>query len=114
MVREALKEEVGLRIPDREGLNEGELQELEIQAQRWGCYMMLLDAEKYSPGFLASFLRDCPVPGDRTTTTDTELTFGTDLQMGQGERFGSFLSMPGTEYEFGMFWVLLEIAIPES
>lgn len=37
MVREALKEEVGFRILDREGLDEGKLQDMEIQG-------LLLDA----------------------------------------------------------------------
>lgn len=83
MVQEALKEEIGFRIFDKEGLNEGKHQDIGVQAQRWGCYLMLLDVEKYSPGFLASFLRDCPVPGDRTATVDTELTFGTNLQVGK-------------------------------
>lgn len=110
VVREALHEEVGFQIPDKEGLNEGELQELEIQAQIWGCYMMLLGAGKYSPGFWRFSFGIAPCRGDRTAATDIELTFAS----GGGERFGTFLSMPGTEYEFGKFGIIPKIAIPGS
>lgn len=52
---------------------------------------MLLDAEKYSPGFLASFLKDCTVPGDRR--------YGIDV-------WDEFAGGVRTEYEFGTFWSL--------
>lgn len=98
LVREVLREELGLRVRDEEGLSEWERENVELQKDRWGGYMMVLDAEGYSPSFLASFIRDCPAAGNRAAREDTELLFGKE---GDGN-FGAFLSVPGTEYEFGM------------
>lgn len=94
-----LKEDAGFHVLDKEGLSEWELDDLEYQGDKWGGYMMALDAEKYSPSFLESFYKDCPMPRDRprTETEDTELVFGTK----GGGNFGAFLSLVGTEYEFG-------------
>lgn len=101
LVCDALKEEIGLRIVDTEGLQEWDAEVLELQSERWGGYMMVLDAEGYSPDFLATFLRDCPAGGIMAgNQTVAELGFSTSR--GTVGKFGAFLSMPATEYEFGM------------
>lgn len=90
-----LQNSTGVRFVDRECLNPGDIAMIEgnIMSTRHSGFMMALDADGFSHDFMQPFLKGCPATGG----AERIFKKGDDT----GENFGAFVSMPGTEYEFG-------------
>ena len=93
--RAFVQDSTGARLVDTKGLDPYDVREMEgmgLSTRRWG-FMLALDADRFSPDFMKSFIQECPDGGG-----EAERIF---RHADSGEDFGAFVSMPQTEYEFG-------------
>jgi hypothetical protein len=64
---------------------------------------MAVDAEEWGLDFLRAYKRECE--------DDEEKTVERVFENGEGERFGAYVRMPNTEYEFGKSSLFMSFAL---
>ena len=98
--RQLLQSTPGIGSMDTEESSLLEVDDLSLPPWRGQGAFLALDAEQFDSDFMRSYAQDCPA-GGFFSTEETERNFFRDDGAGHVSSFGTFVSKPGTEYEFG-------------
>ena len=90
----------GIRTVGTEGSSQAEFEDISLPPWRGQGAFLALDAEHFDSDFMRSYVQDCPANGF-DSTEERELIFIKHDGTGHSSSFGTFVSKPRTEYEFG-------------
>lgn len=82
-----------------DGLTPYDIEGMESLSTRSSGYLLVVDSDYFSSKFVGTFAESCPAGGPISGRRESEETVFN--REGEDEGFGTFLSMPRTEYEFG-------------